>query len=135
MGLSLDGGTMIWGFNPDTTGVSTWQAMDILRRGEALPGIVSDDTQLFAEAQNRRLSIVSFQIVLPEPQFVDFRGKFDSERSKSDYSYGFPNGDGDCNCITWLERLGVPLLTGRMDEFIVLRGIRSSPRRRFGFCV
>jgi hypothetical protein len=51
------------------------------------------------------------------------------------YSYGFPNGDGDCNCTTWLERLDLPLLTGRMDEFVGLRGISANPSRRFGWCV
>ena len=60
---------------------------------------------------------------------------FDGERKNSQYSYGFPNGDGDCNCTTWLERLGLPLLTGRMDEFIRLPGIVSHPSRRFGECV
>ena len=45
------------------------------------------------------------------------------------------NGDGDCNCITWIERLGLPLLTGRMDEFLALPGRASHPSRRFGRCL
>jgi hypothetical protein len=51
----------------------------------------------------------------------------DRERRKS--QYGFPNGD--CNCTT----VGLPLLAGRMDEFIDLPGIISYPTRRFGKCV
>ena len=47
----------------------------------------------------------------------------------------FKDGDGDCNCITWIERLGLPLLTGRMDEFIGLPGRASHPSRRFGRCL
>ncbi|HQU44306.1 MAG TPA: hypothetical protein PK867_15915 [Pirellulales bacterium] len=134
-GVSLDGGAMIWGFNPETAGIAIWQAMERLRQGEAFVGSVTDDTQVFAAARNRGLAILSCPITLPEPQFLDFERKLDLERSKSDYSYGFPNGDGDCNCITWLERLGLPLLTGRMDEFASLPGIRSSAHRRFGFCI
>lgn len=134
-GVSLDGAARIWGFNPDTSGVATWQAMNALRRGEALRGMVSDDAHVFASARNRGLAVLSYDITLPKPQFLDFKRKLDLERSKSNYSYGFPNGDGDCNCITWLERLGLPLLTGRMDEFAALPGIRSSSNRRFGHCV
>lgn len=134
-GVSLDGGATIWGFNPDAVGMATWEAIDVLRRGEALRGTVSNDSHVFVSAQNRGQAIASYDVTLPEPQFLDFEGKLDAERSKSDYSYGFPNGDGDCNCITWLERLGLPLLTGRMDEFAFLPGIRSSPHRRFGLCI
>jgi hypothetical protein len=49
--------------------------------------------------------------------------------------YGFPDGDADCNCVTWIERLGLPLLTGRMDEFIALPGRAGYPSRRFGRCL
>lgn len=134
-GVSLDGGATIWSFNPDSAGLAAWQAMDALRKGEALRGTVCDDTQVFASARSRGLAILSCQVTLPEPQFLDFERNLDLERSKSDYSYGFPNGDGDCNCVTWLERLGLPLLTGRMDEFASTPGIRSSSQRRFGLCI
>jgi hypothetical protein len=79
--------------------------------------------------------VLSFEVIVPEPRFQDFVAKLDGERKTSQYSYGFPNGDGDCNCITWLERMGLPLLTGRMNELVSLRGIAASPRRRFGECV
>jgi len=64
-----------------------------------------------------------------------FEARFGDERKNSQYLYGFPNGDGDCNCTTWLERLGLPLLTGRMDEFTGLAGIATYSTRRFGPCV
>jgi hypothetical protein len=106
-----------------------------LKNGEAFPGVVADDTGEFSAAQQHGLVVLSFWVVLPDPRFQDFEGRLDGERKGSQYSYGFPNGDGDCNCITWLERLGLPLLTGHMDEFVLLRGIASYPSRRFGLCV
>ncbi len=102
------------------------------KNGDALPGIVRDDTAVFSAARNHGLVVLSFEVILPEPQFQEFGARLDGERKNSQYSYGFPNGDGDCNCITWLERLGLPLLTGHMDAFIGLAGIVSSPSRRFG---
>jgi hypothetical protein len=79
--------------------------------------------------------VQSFEVILPEPRFQDFVQTLDGERQNSQYTYGFPNRDGDCNCITWLERLGLPLLTGYMDEFLSLSGIVAYPSRRFGKCV
>jgi hypothetical protein len=75
------------------------------------------------------------QMIFPDPDFQVFQGVLDQERKKSRYSYGFPNGNGDCNCATRLERLGLPLLSGRMEELTSLPGIVSSPSRKFGECV
>jgi hypothetical protein len=109
--------------------------MERLKNGDAFPGIVRNDTAVFSAARKRGLTIESFEIILPEPRFQDFDGRLDSEGRNCQYSYGFPNGDGDCNCITWLERLGLPLLTGRIGEFNGLPGILLNPSRRFGECV
>ncbi|HBI42183.1 MAG TPA: hypothetical protein DDY78_04905 [Planctomycetales bacterium] len=79
--------------------------------------------------------VLSFDVILLDPQFQDFKTILDGERRKSQHTYGFPNGDGDCNCTMWLERLGLPLLTRRMDEFVRLPGISSHPRPRFGRCL
>ncbi len=125
----------IYGFNPDGGRVPVWQLMDRLKNGEAFPGVVRDDTAVFSAARKHGRTVRAFEVILPDPRFQDFEGRLDGERKNSQYSYDFPNGDGDCNCTTWLERLGLPLLTGRMDEFIGLPGIVSSPRRRFGECV
>jgi hypothetical protein len=135
VGVSMDGGTTIYGFNPDGGTLPVWQWMDCLKNGDAFPGIVRDDTGMFAAARNHGLVVQSIEVILPEPRFQEFEARLDGERKNSQYSYGFPNGDGDCNCITWLERLGLPLLTGRMDEFLGLPGIVFSPSRRFGACV
>ena len=134
-GISTDGGTTIYGFNPDGGGTAIWQLMDGLKNGAAFPGIVRDDTGVFAAARKHLLRVLSFAVILPDPRFQEFEARLGDERRSSQYSYGFPNGDGDGNCTTWLERLGLPLLTGRMDEFTGLTGIVSFPSRRFGQCV
>lgn len=133
--VSVDGGATIYGFNPDGAALPAWQLMEALKQGNAYPGIVRDDTNIFHAARKHSVNVVSFQVVLPEPEFEQFDRQLDAERQSSKYSYGFPDGDGDCNCATWLERLGLPLLTGTMDELVVLRGINLYPSRRFGKCV
>jgi hypothetical protein len=134
-GVSTDGGATIYGFNPDGTGVPVWQLLDSLKNGAAFPGVVRDDSAVFTTARQRGQAVFSLEVVLPAPSYQHFQKSLDAERQTSQYSYGFPNGDGDCNCITWLERLGLPLLTGRMNEFLGLPGISFHPSRRFGWCL
>src|SRR5262249_59130390 len=134
-GVSTDGGTTIYEFNPDPTGIPLWKLMEGLKNGDAYPGIVRDDTAAFSAAGRHGLVVMSFQVVLPDPRFREFQGRLDRERQASQYTYGYPNGDGDCNCTTWLERLVLPLLSGHMEEFVGLRGIAIHPSRRFGECV
>lgn len=133
-GVSIDGGITIYGFNPDSD-LQIWRLMELLKLGQGFPGVVLDDTHIFGVANARGLQSWSFEIIVPRPVFHAFGRKLDDERKASHYHYGFPNGDGDCNCTTWLERLGLPLLTGRMDEFAALLGLASYPKRRFGQCV
>ena len=134
-GVSTDAGATIFGFNPDAGGLPAWQVVQGLRNGDAFPGIVTDDTGIFTAASQHGLAVEAFDVLLPEPAFQLFVAALGRERQHSQYSYGFPDGDGDCNCITWIERLGLPLLTGRMDEFIGLPGRASHPSRRFGRCL
>lgn len=133
-GISVDDGKTYYAFGPDADGVPVWQVMDELKRGEAFPGIVRDDTAVFAAAQRRGLQLQSMTIILPNPAFQRFVNTLDGERQNSQYSYGYP--DGDCNCLTWLERLGLPLLTGWLGEWsrlLINRPIRLG--WRFGKCV
>jgi hypothetical protein len=134
-GVSVDDGASVFGFHPDTTGLAFGVAFARLKGGAALPGVVRDDTSIFSTARIKGLSVFSTDVILPEPRFTTFIGRLDRERQTSEYAYGFPNGDGDCNCVTWLERLGLPLLTGRIDEFVALRRIAPGPTRRFGECL
>lgn len=134
-GVSIGSDTTIWGFNPDLGGLPIWLGMQRLRNGDAFPGIVADDTQVFAGATKHRLKVQTFDVILPDPDFQGFERKLTAERTNSRYTYGFPNGDGDCNCITWIERLALPLLSGHMDEFAGMLVLSNYPRRRFGQCV
>jgi len=134
-GVSVDPApSVIWGFNPDIGQTPLWQVMQHLRTGGAYPGIVTDDTQVFAAARKNRMTVLPFDVVLPEPAYQVFEQKLIAERMKSQYTYGFPNGDGDCNCATWLERLALPLISGSMEEFAAMTASSSYPRRRFGRC-
>jgi hypothetical protein len=134
-GVSTDGGVSIYGFNPDATGIAIWKLLEDLKQGIAFPGVVRHDTGVFAAATAGGLVVHALEVVVPDPRFQDFVLDLDAERKQSQYSYGFPNGDGDCNCITWLERLGLPLLTGGITEFMTLLARSPGSRRRFGLCV
>jgi hypothetical protein len=134
-GVSTDAGATISAFNPDAGGLSAWQVLQGLQNGDAFPGIVTDDTGILTAASQHGLAVEAFDVLLPEPAFQLFIAALGRERQSSQYSYGFLDSDGDCNCITWIERLGLLLLTGRMDEFIALPGRASHVSRRFGRCL
>ena len=93
-GVSTDGGRTISGFNPNPQGVAVWQSMDRLKKGEAFPGIVRDDTAVFAAAPSNGLTVVSVEIILPDPQFHAFQGTLDIERKTSQYSLDSPKATG-----------------------------------------
>ena len=132
--VSLDDGMTAFGFHPDGGTMPVSMVLEQLKNGTAFPGIVRDDSSVFLSARSRGQALQKFDVIVPDPEFLTFQANLDAERANSQYSYGFPNGDGDCNCVTWLERLGIPLLTGRMNEFFGLSGLVSNPMRRFGRC-
>lgn len=135
-GVSLDlEPRVIWGFNPNIAHIPIWQVMQNLMNGSAYPGIVNDDTHVFATARRKRFRVLTFDVVLPDPTFKEFEIELNAERTKSRFTYGFPNSDGDCNCVTWLERLGLPLVSGSMLEFVNMTASSRYPRRRFGACI
>jgi hypothetical protein len=135
-GVSVDSEPRtIWGFNPRMGATPLWQVMQDLRNGLAYPGIVTDDTRVFAAVRRKRLKVLSFEVVLPDPDCQQFETLLRMEQRHSRFDYGFPNGDGDCNCATWLERLGLPLISGSMIEFVGMTASSSYSRRRFGRCV
>jgi hypothetical protein len=134
-GVSIDGRKTIYGFNPDppsTRRIS--EVMDDLAAGLAFPGIVRDDTPIFAAATKNGLNVLSFEVLFPNASFAAFEQSLKDEIAGTRYTYSFPDGNGDCNCTTWLERIGLPLLTGRMKEFTSLSEITWYPSRRFGEC-
>ena len=85
--------------------------------------------------QQHGLIVLSFDVALSPLSFRTIRRRLTAQSNASKYLYGFPDGDGDCNCTTWIERLGLPLLTGRMDEFTAVAGVAGQVRRRFGVCI
>jgi hypothetical protein len=134
-GVSTDAGEVIYGFNPNSGPDPIWQVMERFRSGDAYSGIIRDDTAVFTAAQQHGLAVLRFDVALSPPSFRTVRRRLTAELRQSKYSYGFPDGDGDCNCITWIERLGLPLLTGRMDEFTAVAGVAAQVRRKFGVCI
>lgn len=123
---------LIYGFSPDSKSHPIWQVMQRLRNGGRMRGIVRNDATVFAAAEKRGLAILRFDLALSPRSFDRFQKKL--KLGRSPFHYGFPDGDGDCNCTTWIERLGLPLLTGRMDEFTSVMGVVTQVRRRFGIC-
>jgi len=134
-GVSIDGRKTIYAFSPDPPSNRRISAvMDDLAAGLAFPGIVRDDTSSFDAATKRGLNIISFEVLFPDASFAVFEQSLKDEIKGTRYTYGFPDGNGDCNCTTWLERIGLPLLTGRMKELTSLSEITQYPSRRFGEC-
>jgi hypothetical protein len=134
-GVSIDQRTTIYGFNPDPpSSRRISDVMDDLAAGLAFPGIVRDDTSIFDAATRQGLKVLSFEVLFPDASFAVFEQSLKNEVKGTHYTYGFPDGNGDCNCTTWLERIGLPLLTGRMKEFTSLSEITLYPSRRFGEC-
>src|SRR5580704_12456255 len=66
-GVSTDSNKAIYGFNPDLGKLPIWQGMQRLRNGDAFPGIVVDDTPVFAAAMKNRLKVQTFDVILPDP--------------------------------------------------------------------
>jgi hypothetical protein len=134
-GISTDTDSVIYGFNPNGGTDPIWRVMQRLRSGSAYPGVVRADSTVFTAARQHGLTVLKFDVALSPVSFQTIRRRLSAERKSSKYSYGFPDGDGDCNCTTWIERLGLPLLTGRMDEITVITGVAARVRRKFGACV
>jgi hypothetical protein len=73
VGVSTDGGTTIWGFNPDGGSVPVWQLLDRLKNGDAFPGVVRDDTAVFSEVQKHGTNSAVIQGNPAGPAFSGLR--------------------------------------------------------------
>jgi hypothetical protein len=134
--VSIDGGATRFGLHPNPDpALKIWQVMDSLMNGDRFDSIVHEDTAVFAMATQHQLPEETVEIRVPDACFRGFESTLDAEKKGSQYTYSFPDGMGDCNCVTWLERLGLPLLSGSMDEFIDLLKYTAYRSRRFGECV
>jgi hypothetical protein len=138
-GVSLDAGNTIFGFHPVQGTFSARQLLDHLKARKAVDGEVRSDAAIFDDARNHGLPLQQFDVLVPQARYDQIETTLAQERKSSNHKYGFPNGDGDCNCATWIERIGVPLLSGRMDELEVLMTFSvhhlGYQQRRFGVCV
>jgi len=65
-------------------------------------------------------TVEEFDVLVPKAFHGEVAKALAAERTSSNHTYGFPDGDGDCNCTTWIERIGVPLVTGKMDELLLV---------------
>src|SRR5258708_2029444 len=68
-GVSIDDGTTIYAFNPNGGNMPLWELMDKLKQSQAFPGVVLDDTGVFSLAQKSNLTVLTFDVVLPEPSY------------------------------------------------------------------
>jgi hypothetical protein len=55
--VSTDSDRAFYGFHPELGNLPMWQAMQRLRNGDAFPGVVLDDTQVFDGATRHRLKV------------------------------------------------------------------------------
>ncbi|HEV3003274.1 MAG TPA: hypothetical protein VGX78_02390, partial [Pirellulales bacterium] len=76
-GVSVDGRNTIYGFNPDAGALAVWQLLERLKQGEGFQGVVRDDLAVFNAAQHHPLTIVSFEVVLPDSRFQEFQSTLD----------------------------------------------------------
>jgi hypothetical protein len=135
VGISFEGQSPIWGFNPDPGNEPIHVVLDKLKGRKSYPGHVTDDTSVFDEARRRGLSVLRVEYVYPESEYNEIRAAFDSERSSCSWNYSFPGGGGDCNCATFPARIGVrvPEQTGSMKLYI--GAMNSAPdTQRMGDC-
>ncbi|MBI3759606.1 MAG: hypothetical protein HY269_07620 [Deltaproteobacteria bacterium] len=133
-GVSFDLGKTIYGFNPDGGRLRISEVINYLESGNSLPGVVIDDTGVFQAAAARTLEVLEFDIIVPPLTFDEFEQLVNVECKGSRFRYDFPNTNGDCNCATWIERLGLPLVTGRMSELVLVADIAAKKSRQFGAC-
>lgn len=133
VGISVDGGETIWGFNPvKPAGISRDELIIRLRAGESFPAWVREDTELFKRAEKsrpvlieRRTSIdVSICREVEKRLTSDIKNSTDSSLRGKRYSFprkGSGGFEANCwNCCTYPSTLGMktPFLSGQLGEYL-----------------
>lgn len=121
VGIAFSADRPIYGFKPKCEPGSIAKTLDALLDSQtAFPGVVSDDTEVFAEAERRKLGVVRKQYDLTEDEYDAVESIFKRELQQSGFMYCFPGGPGDCNCATWPEKLGlrIPHQSGQMKAYV-----------------
>jgi len=147
VGISTDGGKMIYGFTPDyPRDMSPDVLMKSLMAHEAYPGVVQDDTAIFREAERmakeqrwntQPLSAVEL-VDAPKKLSVvsQLRRMTESDSGENGLGYSFPlpqpkngehfgpsNGFQACdvrNCATFPEKVGIPVpeASGNLKQYM-----------------
>jgi len=137
VGYSFDGGKTIFGFGPDVSGKSSYEAIQSLRNGDTYPGIVTVDTDVFIGVANNPgvvrggvpQVVYEQKIPVTQEQFAEIKNLHDSielKKPMEDVYYAFPGkggaNPGTCyfNCATFPSYLGVPVpeSTGIMNIYM-----------------
>jgi hypothetical protein len=72
LGVSIDLGRTIFGFHPAIAGLAMWRAIDQLRNGGALPGVVQDDTGCSPRRMRAVATFCSSTLYFPTHGFKRF---------------------------------------------------------------
>lgn len=119
-GVSFDAERPIYGLLPAALGVEPYVLLDLLQQGSILTGEVADHTAIFDDAATRGCQIVSVEYRYLTATQQAILSKVQSQIAKCTLKYSFPGQGGDCNCATWLGRIGLdlPETTGQMRLFV-----------------
>lgn len=125
VGISLDYGKTIYGFNPwIEDGTPEEQAKRDLRNGVSFPGKVEDDTLIFDEVRGKRKEVREHRYHLDEKSFRELEEQllYDREHSPLEHKrYSFPSGfaGGSYNCATYLVTLHIenPYPSGILKDY------------------
>ncbi|MEJ8798680.1 PAAR domain-containing protein [Trinickia caryophylli] len=122
VGYSFDGGQQIFGFGPKVPeGMPAYDAVQSLRHGESYPGIITDDTGVFASvAKNPAIgrdgvpqTVIEQKIPLSQADFDAIKAAHEAigvDNPMDNVFYGFPGKNANTyNCATFPSSLGIPI--------------------------
>jgi hypothetical protein len=120
VGVSFTRRGPIYGFLPDTGETPPLEVVRSLKNGGVYPGKVSDDTHLFEAAAAASIQVVTVEYSYDIQTAVGIENVVLNELASTSLTYSFPGHQGDCNCVTWLARMGLrmPETTGRMTLLV-----------------
>lgn len=133
VGISVDGGETIWGFNPvKPAGISRDELIIRLRAGEYFPAWIRKDTELFKRAEKSRPVAIEEQTFMDANICQEVEKLLTSDIKNStnsplrDKRYSFPRKrlggfETNCwNCCTYPSTLGMetPFPSGQLGEYL-----------------
>jgi hypothetical protein len=130
VGVSLDGGTTIFGFSPYAPLLSPQTVIDALAAGRTFPGMVRDDRELFVRAVSAaargytRTPVYLWAQEILDADWAAVARRLQSARDASPETttpYSWPSvPENGYNCATWPRTLGIaiPETSGRLARYI-----------------